>query len=70
VALTSGAFTCAFGVPWLHHFDPPIGTGKGCRRCVAADKKLARAFAAAVARGDYDAGGYTPAERRARSSRK
>jgi hypothetical protein len=24
---------CAFGTPWLDHFDPPVGTGKGCPRC-------------------------------------
>ena len=26
---------CSFGTPWLDHFDPPIGTGKGCPRCEA-----------------------------------
>jgi len=25
--------TCAFGTPWLAHFDPPIGTGEGCTAC-------------------------------------
>jgi hypothetical protein len=25
--------TCAFGTPWLDHFDPPIGTGNGCPAC-------------------------------------
>jgi hypothetical protein len=24
---------CAFGTPWLDHFDPPVGTGKGCDAC-------------------------------------
>ena len=27
--------TCAFGNPWLDHFRPPIGTGKGCTACAA-----------------------------------
>ena len=25
--------TCMFGTPWLDHWDPPIGTGKGCEKC-------------------------------------
>ena len=24
---------CAFGTPWLDHFAPPIGTGRGCVAC-------------------------------------
>jgi len=24
---------CAFGTPWLDHFPPPVGTGKGCAAC-------------------------------------
>ncbi len=28
------ALTCAFGTPWLDHFQPPIGTGKGCNACL------------------------------------
>ena len=24
---------CAFGTPWLDHWQPPIGTGKGCEQC-------------------------------------
>lgn len=24
---------CAFGTPWLDHFEPPIGTGRGCVAC-------------------------------------
>lgn len=27
--------TCAGGFPWLDHFEPPIGTGKGCPYCDA-----------------------------------
>ena len=26
---------CWFGSPWLDHFSPPIGTGKGCQKCDA-----------------------------------
>jgi hypothetical protein len=28
-----GAIACAFGTPWLDHFTPPTGTGKGCAAC-------------------------------------
>ena len=24
---------CSFGTPWLDHWGPPIGTGKGCVQC-------------------------------------
>jgi hypothetical protein len=24
---------CHYGTAWLDHFDPPIGTGKGCPGC-------------------------------------
>ena len=24
---------CSFGTPWLDHWQPPIGTGKGCEQC-------------------------------------
>lgn len=27
---------CAYGTPWLDHFPPPTGTGKGCPHCAAA----------------------------------
>ena len=30
---------CAFGTPWLDHFDPPIGTGRGCAACDAETTK-------------------------------
>ena len=29
------ALICWFGSPWLDHFDPPLGTGKGCLACQA-----------------------------------
>ena len=25
--------TCHYGVPWLDHFRPPVGTGRGCNKC-------------------------------------
>lgn len=28
-----GELACAFGTPWLDHWDPPTGTGKGCEKC-------------------------------------
>lgn len=28
-----GELACAFGTPWLDHFDPPVGNGKGCPFC-------------------------------------
>lgn len=28
-----GELACMFGTPWLDHFSPPIGTGKGCQAC-------------------------------------
>jgi hypothetical protein len=27
------ALVCYYGTPWLDHFQPPIGTGAGCRFC-------------------------------------
>ena len=27
---------CYYGTPWLDHFEPPAGTGKGCPACEAA----------------------------------
>jgi hypothetical protein len=57
---------CAFGTPWLDHFDPPIGSGVGCAACDAEIARLEDAFAAGVARGDWDEAGYTPKERKRR----
>ena len=34
----AGAVACAFGTPWLDHFDPPIGTARGCEACDTADQ--------------------------------
>lgn len=30
-----GQLACCFQTPWLDHFLPPIGTGKGCPACAA-----------------------------------
>ncbi len=30
---TDGQIACAFSVPWLDHFDLPIGNWKGCEFC-------------------------------------
>ena len=27
------AMPCSFGTPWLDHWAPPIGSGKGCEKC-------------------------------------
>lgn len=51
---------CAFGVPWRQHFE-----GNSCPACEAESARLQAAFDAAVASGEYDRQGYTPAERRA-----
>lgn len=29
----AGAVACALGTPWLDHFEPPLGTGRGCEAC-------------------------------------
>jgi len=53
--------TCSFGIPWSQH--------PGCPWCAAEGARLAALFAEAVARGESDAEGYTPAERRAQQKR-
>jgi hypothetical protein len=30
---TPKPLVCFYGVPWLWHFQPPIGTGQGCAAC-------------------------------------
>lgn len=30
-----GRLACMYGVDWLAHFAPPIGTGLGCLWCAA-----------------------------------
>lgn len=30
------ALYCWFGTPFCDHFDPPVGTGRGCAKCDAA----------------------------------
>ena len=31
---------CIFGTPWLDHFQPPIGTGRGCLACATGQLPL------------------------------
>jgi hypothetical protein len=55
---------CAFGEtgndwPGPHH----------CAQCAASVAERCREFRAAVARGEYDTEGYTPAERKAQLKR-
>jgi hypothetical protein len=61
--------TCAFGTPWAEHapFAPPLFACAGCRD---ESSRLSAEFHAAVARGEFDAEGYTPAERKAQQRRK
>jgi hypothetical protein len=49
---------CAFGE-----------TGNHCAQCAASVAERCREFRAAVARGEYDTEGYTPAERKAQLKR-
>ena len=30
-----GQVACVFGTPWLDHWDPPMGSGRGCTACDA-----------------------------------
>lgn len=61
----TGRLLCAFGQTgedWRgpHH----------CAECAAEVGRACREFETAVARGDLDAQGYTPAERRAQQRRR
>jgi len=38
----TGALACAFGTPWLDHFQPPIGNGRGCAECARHGRPAAR----------------------------
>lgn len=51
--------TCAFGEPWMG--EHPLCDAETARAC--------ERFAEAVARGEFDADGYTPNERRAQAKR-
>jgi len=37
-----GALACAYGTPWLDHFAPPIGTGRGCAHCPGDARRTER----------------------------
>jgi len=50
--------TCAFGEPWIGKHP----------KCAAYARALARQFREAVRRGELDAQGYTPKERRGAAS--
>jgi hypothetical protein len=52
---------CAFGIPSARH--------PGCLWCAAEVARLCAEFTQAVERGEYDAHGYTPADRRAQARR-
>jgi hypothetical protein len=57
---------CSFGSPTVAgtvHAPGWMGPHH-CAHCAAETERASAAFAAAVARGEYDAQGYTPAERR------
>lgn len=56
-----GQPTCSFGHPF------PCGP---CDDCLAETERLSQEFEAAVARGEYDAEGYTPNERKAQARRR
>lgn len=53
----STGLACAFGTPWLAHFD-----GTGCSACDAFTSAGQVAFAAGVAAGRWDRDGYKPGE--------
>jgi hypothetical protein len=54
------SLTCAFSEPWMG--EHPL--------CEAEVERACAAFDAAVARGEYDAHGYTPNERKAQEKRR
>jgi uncharacterized CHY-type Zn-finger protein len=60
-----GAGVCAFGMTG-EDWDGP----HHCAQCAAEVERGCREFAEAVARGEYDAAGYTPAERKAQQRRR
>jgi hypothetical protein len=52
--------TCSFGEPWTGAH--PL--------CEQESERLCAAFAEAVARGEFDAAGYSPADRKAQAKRR
>jgi hypothetical protein len=38
----SSTLTCSFNTPWLDHFQPPIGTGRGCIFCASRNVGAAK----------------------------
>jgi hypothetical protein len=66
MASASKPLTCFFGEPWGYG---PDRTWLSHPRCDEETARACRAFDAAVARGEFDADGYTPKERRAQKRR-
>ena len=31
---------CSFGVLWIDHFQPPVGSGRGCLMCATGQQPL------------------------------
>ncbi len=59
-SVLSAALTCAFSEPWMG--PHPL--------CEAETDRACQQFAEAVARGEFDAQGYTPNERKAQAKRR
>jgi hypothetical protein len=51
---TPKPLVCFYGVPWLWHFQPPIGTGQGCPACDGQAQQLALPNLLFVRRRAYD----------------
>lgn len=56
-AAPSAVGACAFGTPWLAHFD-----GTGCPACDQETARLRAEYAAIVAAGAHYRSGHTPEE--------
>jgi hypothetical protein len=65
------ALPCAFGSPtrWGSIYAVGWRAPHHCLACLVAVERGCLAFDRAVARGEFDAAGYTPAERRAQARR-
>jgi hypothetical protein len=60
---------CAFGTPSNEH-EPMVLPLFACQPCRDEASRVCAEFRAAVARGEFDAEGYTPNERKAQQRRK
>ena len=52
-----GELTCAFGTPWLDHWDPPTGTGRGCAQCESETQRRTDAPLSVESPGPNDCDG-------------